>query len=125
TSRLFTSKVYQFTNLPEPRNATEEEQEVFHSNPYSFNIPYNIDDLNSKNDDNKSKSSKDDTMILSKVFENMQLNSNNNIQNEYEKETIQQIKKNNIDDDVDDEICNNSNFHSEEQDELEIPDDEF
>ncbi|RIA97965.1 hypothetical protein C1645_751269, partial [Glomus cerebriforme] len=23
TSRLFTSKVYQFTNLPEPRNATE------------------------------------------------------------------------------------------------------
>ncbi|RIA91943.1 kinase-like domain-containing protein [Glomus cerebriforme] len=55
TSRLFTSKVYQFTNLPEPRNATEEEQEVFHSNPYSFNIPFNIDDLNGQNDDNTSK----------------------------------------------------------------------
>ncbi|RIA90482.1 hypothetical protein C1645_876067 [Glomus cerebriforme] len=57
-----------------------------------------LNDLNSKNVDNTSKSSKDDSKILSKVFENMQINSNNNIQNEYEKETIQQIKKNNIDD---------------------------
>ncbi|RIA78756.1 hypothetical protein C1645_883032, partial [Glomus cerebriforme] len=73
------------------------EQEVFHNKPYSFNIPYNIDDLTCKNDDNKSKLSniKDDSKILSKVLENIQLNSNNNIQNEYEKETIQQIKKNN------------------------------
>ncbi|RIA81025.1 hypothetical protein C1645_810218 [Glomus cerebriforme] len=70
----------------------------------SFNIPHN-----------------NDSKILSKVFENMQINSNNNIQNEYEKETIRQIKKNNIDD-VNDEIYNNPNFHSEEQDELGIPD---
>ncbi|RIA82940.1 hypothetical protein C1645_834577 [Glomus cerebriforme] len=61
--------------------------------------------LNSKNEDNPSKSSKDDSKILSKVFENMQINSNN--------KTIQQIKKNNIDD------------VNEEQDELEIPDVEF
>ncbi|GBB86464.1 hypothetical protein RclHR1_01290008 [Rhizophagus clarus] len=35
SSKLFTSKLHQFDNLPEPRNATEEEQEAFH-----------IDDLN-------------------------------------------------------------------------------
>ncbi|RGB40867.1 hypothetical protein C1646_366375 [Rhizophagus diaphanus] len=38
---LSTSKLYQFGNLPEPRNATEEEQEAFHSKPYDFNIPDN------------------------------------------------------------------------------------
>ncbi|PKY34463.1 hypothetical protein RhiirB3_420869, partial [Rhizophagus irregularis] len=32
SSRLFTSKIHNFENLPEPRNATEEEQEgiMFH-----------------------------------------------------------------------------------------------
>ncbi|RIA89507.1 kinase-like domain-containing protein [Glomus cerebriforme] len=34
SSRLFTSKVHQFQNFPEPRNATEEEQEAFHSKSY-------------------------------------------------------------------------------------------
>ncbi|CAB4494820.1 unnamed protein product [Rhizophagus irregularis] len=67
SSRLFTSKIHNFGNLPEPRNATEEEQEVFHSKLYDFNIPNNMDD----------------------------------------------------------EIYNNPNFHSKEQDELEIPDDGF
>ncbi|RIA91056.1 hypothetical protein C1645_822539 [Glomus cerebriforme] len=38
------SKLYQFENLPEPRNATEEEQEAFHSKPYDFNIPDCIDE---------------------------------------------------------------------------------
>ncbi|GES78403.1 kinase-like domain-containing protein [Rhizophagus clarus] len=79
TSRLFTSKGYQFKNLPEPKNATEEEQEAFHSKPYSFNIPYNIEDFNNKS--NKTSKSinilKDDSKKLSKVFENMQINSNN------------------------------------------------
>ncbi|CAB5187740.1 unnamed protein product [Rhizophagus irregularis] len=44
---LSTSKLHQFENLPEPRNATEEEQEAFHSQPYDFEIPNNIEDLNS------------------------------------------------------------------------------
>ncbi|CAB4415939.1 unnamed protein product [Rhizophagus irregularis] len=44
---LSASKVYQFENLPEPRNATEEEQEAFHSKPYDFDIPNNIEDYNS------------------------------------------------------------------------------
>ncbi|CAB4473864.1 unnamed protein product [Rhizophagus irregularis] len=57
TSRLFTSKVHQYRNLPEPKNATEEEQEAFHSNPYGFSIPYNIEDFDNKSNNNTSKSS--------------------------------------------------------------------
>ncbi|POG71260.1 hypothetical protein GLOIN_2v1608797 [Rhizophagus irregularis DAOM 181602=DAOM 197198] len=83
SSRLFTSKIHNFGNLPEPRNATE----VFHSKLYDFNIPKNND----------------------------------------EKEIIQQrTKRQNIGDiDDEDEVYNNPNLHSEEQDELEIPDDGF
>ncbi|CAB4431382.1 unnamed protein product [Rhizophagus irregularis] len=40
SSKLFTSKIYQFDNLSET--------EAFHSKPYSFNIPENIDDFNNK-----------------------------------------------------------------------------
>ncbi|RGB28773.1 kinase-like domain-containing protein [Rhizophagus diaphanus] len=39
-----TSKVHQFADLPEPKNASEEEQEAFHSKPYDYSIPQNIDD---------------------------------------------------------------------------------
>ncbi|PKK72597.1 kinase-like protein [Rhizophagus irregularis] len=128
TSRLFTSKVYQFKNLPEPKNATEEEQEAFHSKSYSFSIPYNIEDLDNKSNNNTSKSNdifKDDSKKLSKVFGNMQINSNNDNQDNYKEETIQ-VKKHNIDDINDnDEIYNNPNLHSEEQDEFEIPNDGF
>ncbi|CAB4379221.1 unnamed protein product [Rhizophagus irregularis] len=45
SSRLFTSKVYKFENLPEPRNGIEEEQEVLLSKPCNFSIPNNIDDF--------------------------------------------------------------------------------
>ncbi|GBB85137.1 hypothetical protein RclHR1_01170021 [Rhizophagus clarus] len=123
SSRLFTSKVYQFKNLPEPKNATEEEQEAFYSKPYSYNIPDNIDDIVNKNDDNTSKSS--DDKKLSEALGNMQINSNNNIQNDYIKEFILAEKHNN--DDIDDEngIYNNPNLYPEEQDEFEIPDDGF
>ncbi|GES78395.1 kinase-like domain-containing protein [Rhizophagus clarus] len=124
SSRLFTSKVYQFKNLPEPKNATEEEQEAFYSKPYSYNIPDNIDDIVNKNDDNTSKSSGkiNDDKKLSEALGNMQINSNNNIQNDYIKEFILAEKHNN--DDIDDEngIYNNPNLYPEEQDEFEIPD---
>ncbi|CAB4440252.1 unnamed protein product [Rhizophagus irregularis] len=43
---LYTSKLHQFETLPEPRNATEEELEAFHSTPYDFEIPDNIEDFN-------------------------------------------------------------------------------
>ncbi|GBC48558.2 kinase-like domain-containing protein [Rhizophagus irregularis DAOM 181602=DAOM 197198] len=128
TSRLFTSKVYQFKNLPEPKNATEEEQEEFHSKPYGFSIPYNIEDFDNKSNNNTSNSSnipEDNSKKLSKVFKKMQINSNNDNRDKYNEETIQ-VKKNNIDDINDnDEIYNKPNFHSEEQDEFEIPNDGF
>ncbi|RIA89495.1 kinase-like domain-containing protein [Glomus cerebriforme] len=42
TSKTFTSKVHQFENLPEPRNATEEEQEAFYSKSCDLHISDNI-----------------------------------------------------------------------------------
>ncbi|POG71846.1 kinase-like domain-containing protein [Rhizophagus irregularis DAOM 181602=DAOM 197198] len=104
SSRLFTSKIHNFGNLPEPRNATE----VFHSKLYDFNIPNDINDFNKSNEQNSSKSSKvitifrDSNKKLSKLFKKLQIKSND-----------------------DDEVYNNPNLHSKEQDELEIPDDGF
>ncbi|CAB4490245.1 unnamed protein product [Rhizophagus irregularis] len=131
SSRLFTSKIHNFGNLPEPRNATEEEQEVFHSKLYDFNIPNNISDFNGSN---KQYS---DSEKLPKEFIKLQINSNKIIQQQMkrkdididddEKEIIQQkMKRQNIGDiHDDDEVYNNPNLHSKEQDELEIPDDGF
>ncbi|UZO02799.1 uncharacterized protein OCT59_021277 [Rhizophagus irregularis] len=133
SNKLFTSKIYQFKNLPEPKNATEEEQKTFHSNnSYDhFNIPDNINDFNSSSNqsyDSISKASsilKDDNEELSKSFNELQINSNDDNQTNYVKEIVeqQQIKNINIDDE--DEIYDDKNFHSEEQDELEIPDEGF
>uniref|UniRef100_U9U385 Uncharacterized protein n=1 Tax=Rhizophagus irregularis (strain DAOM 181602 / DAOM 197198 / MUCL 43194) TaxID=747089 RepID=U9U385_RHIID len=53
---------------------------------------------------------------LSKIFKKLQINSKNDIQNDNKKETIQQGSIN------DEEVYNSPNLHSEEQDELEIPD---
>ncbi|CAB5208716.1 unnamed protein product [Rhizophagus irregularis] len=98
---------------------TIKEQEEFHSKLYDFNIPDNISDFNKSNKRN-SKSSKvitifrDSNKKLSKLFKKLQIKSNND-----EKEITQQ----HVNDD--DEVYNNPNLHSEEQDELEIPDDGF
>ncbi|GBC12471.2 kinase-like domain-containing protein [Rhizophagus irregularis DAOM 181602=DAOM 197198] len=131
SSKLFTSKIHQFKNLPEPKNATEEEQEAFHSKSYDcFDIPDNIEDFNNSNDQNyvyTSKTSsilKGDSEELSKSFNELQINSN---EDNYGIEIMEQhqVKKHNIDIDDEDEIYDDKNFHSEEQDELEIPDDGF
>ncbi|RGB39991.1 kinase-like domain-containing protein [Rhizophagus diaphanus] len=115
-SRLFTSKIHQFENLPEPRKATEEELEAFHSNKsYDFNIPNNIDDFNKSSNQNSRTSSRFNSIFkasskkLSKVFKKLQIKD----------ETIQQTKGPNIANfnDDHDEIYNNPNFHSEEQNE--------
>ncbi|PKK69971.1 hypothetical protein RhiirC2_780303 [Rhizophagus irregularis] len=96
SSKLFASKIHNFENLPEPRNATEEEQEAFH-----------INEFDKSNKQNNNKSSKIVTIFR-----------------DDEKEiTQQQIKGQNIN--MIDEIYNNPNFLLKEQDELEIPDDEF
>ncbi|POG60727.1 hypothetical protein GLOIN_2v1847441, partial [Rhizophagus irregularis DAOM 181602=DAOM 197198] len=129
SSRLFTSKIHQFgENLPEPRNATEEEQEAFRSKSYDFSIPDNINDFNGSNKQNSNKSSKvinffkDDGEKLPEEFRKLQIYSNDD-----EKEIVQKqtkIQNINIDDD-DDDTHNNPSLHSNEQDELEIPDDGF
>ncbi|CAB5350053.1 unnamed protein product [Rhizophagus irregularis] len=121
SSRLFTSKVHRFENFPKPRNATEEEQEAFHSKSYdNFNIPDNIDDFNkSINRENDTLKGSED---LSKALNDLQINTKDDTQSNYKMETMQlRVKKY---DDIDDEkeIHNDPNLHSEEQDELEIPD---
>ncbi|CAB4439165.1 unnamed protein product [Rhizophagus irregularis] len=127
-SKPFTSKIHQFTNLPEPRNATE----AFHSKSYDcFNIPDNIDDFNNSNDQNyvdTSKASsilKDDNEELSKSFNDLQNINSNEDNYVIEKMEQQQIKKHNVDIDDEDEIYDDKNLHSEEQDELEIPDGKY
>ncbi|GBC18099.2 kinase-like domain-containing protein [Rhizophagus irregularis DAOM 181602=DAOM 197198] len=93
SSKPFTSKLHQFDNLPEPRNATEEEQEAFHSNKsYNFHIPDNINDFNKSSNDYKIES-------MRKRIKNLHINDND-----------------------EEEVHNNPNLHSEEQDELELPD---
>ncbi|CAB5146424.1 unnamed protein product [Rhizophagus irregularis] len=124
SSSLSISKIYQFENLPEPRNATEEEQEAYHSKPYSFNIPEDIDDFN-KSNQNTFSIFKENSKTLSRIFEKLRLGSGDNKQDNYKKEIVkQQVKNQHVDDDEED-IFNNPNFHSEDQDELEIPDDGF
>ncbi|EXX77957.1 polo kinase CDC5 [Rhizophagus irregularis DAOM 197198w] len=130
SSKLSVSKIYQFDDLPEPRNATEEEQEAYHSKSYSFNIPENIDDFNISNNKNNDSTSTTNSIfrrnskVLSKVFQKLHIGSDDNNQNSYqnncERKIIkQQVKKQDIDDN--DEIYNNPNLHPEEQD-FEIPD---
>ncbi|CAB4444268.1 unnamed protein product [Rhizophagus irregularis] len=107
SSRLFTSKVHQFENLPEPRNSTE----AFHGNKsYDFHIPENIDDIgklsNQKNNSSEITSS-------NKSFKRR-------LDNDFQ-EIVQQMKRYRINNDDDEEIYNNLNFHFEEQDEYELP----
>ncbi|GBC52145.1 kinase-like domain-containing protein [Rhizophagus irregularis DAOM 181602=DAOM 197198] len=106
SSKLFTSKLHQFDNLPELRNATEEEQEAFHSNKsYDFHIRNNIDDFN------KLSSKKNSTSKINTIFKD-----------DYKIESMQKrIKKLHINDNDEYEAHNNPNLHSEEQDELELP----
>ncbi|UZO12129.1 uncharacterized protein OCT59_003677 [Rhizophagus irregularis] len=124
SSSLSISKIYQFENLPEPRNATEEEQEAYHSKPYSFNIPEDIDDFN-KSNQNTINIFKENSKTLSRIFEKLRLGSGDNKQDNYKKEIVKQKVKNQHVDDDEEDIFNNPNFHSEDQDELEIPDDGF
>ncbi|CAB4380830.1 unnamed protein product [Rhizophagus irregularis] len=90
SSKIFTSKIHNFENLPEPKNATEEEQK-----------------------DNDSKES-------SRLFKKLKMD-NVDVQNDYEREIMQQ--RSNIS--ISDEVQNNPNLHSEEKDKQETPDDGF
>ncbi|CAB4420749.1 unnamed protein product [Rhizophagus irregularis] len=111
SSKLFTSKVHQFENLPEPRNATEEEQQAFHSDKsYDFHIPNHIDDIGKLSNQNNNSSK----------ITNSNKSSKRRLENDFQ-EIMQQMKRNRINIDDEEEIYNNPNFHSEEQDEFELP----
>ncbi|CAB4395293.1 unnamed protein product [Rhizophagus irregularis] len=73
------SKVHQFEKFPEPRNATEEEQEAFYSKSYDLNIPDNFYDSNSNYASTSKTSSKlkGFSKRLSKVFKPLNINSKN------------------------------------------------
>ncbi|POG69530.1 kinase-like domain-containing protein [Rhizophagus irregularis DAOM 181602=DAOM 197198] len=118
SSKIFTSKIHNFENLPEPKNATEEEQKAFYTTrSYDFSI--------SSNASNLSKSSKinfkdDDSKESSRLFKKLKM-ENDDVQNDYEREIMQQ--RSNISNN--DEVQNNPNLHSEEKDKQETPDDGF
>ncbi|PKB98727.1 kinase-like protein [Rhizophagus irregularis] len=123
------------------------EQEAFHSNKsYDFHIPNNIDDFNKLNS-KKNSTSKISTIfkaeksypiylkeaqkmaneIIKSILITTLLTLNMiliylDIQNDFKIETMQQqIKQLHIDDNDKGEVHNNPNLHSEEQDELELP----
>ncbi|CAB4382302.1 unnamed protein product [Rhizophagus irregularis] len=109
-SKLFTSKIHKFENLPEPKNATEEEQEasnISESSSLHKSINFKYD-----NDDNDKGSSR--------LFKKLKM-ENVDVQNDYEREIMQQ--QSNIG--INDEVQNDPKLHSEEQDESEIPNDGF
>ncbi|GBC18006.2 uncharacterized protein OCT59_002466 [Rhizophagus irregularis] len=122
SGKLFTSKLHQFDNLPEPRNATEEEQEAFYSNKsYNFHIPNNVDDFD-KLSSKKNSTSKISSLfkVSSKKLSNIFKRSSKN--DDYKIESMRKrIKKLHISDNDEDDTYNNPNLHSEEQDELELP----
>ncbi|EXX70753.1 Ipl1p [Rhizophagus irregularis DAOM 197198w] len=120
--RSSSSGIYKFENLPEPRNATEEEQEGYYSKSYDFTIPDNIDDFDKLNTQNGDISIKVNSKRLSQIFETSQVNLNYDVRDYYKKEAIrQQMKGTMININDENEIHNNPNLHSEEQNKLEIP----
>ncbi|PKY47999.1 hypothetical protein RhiirA4_463434 [Rhizophagus irregularis] len=125
SSKVFTSKLHQFDNLPEPRNATEEEQEAFHSNKsYDFHIPNNVDDFD-KLSSKKNSTSKISSLFKAKGYPNYLKEAQKmaNTQNDYKIGAMQQqIMNHHLKVNDDEEAYNNPNLHSEEQDELELPD---
>ncbi|CAB5368072.1 unnamed protein product [Rhizophagus irregularis] len=115
SSTLFTSsKLHNFENFPEPRNATEEQQEAFHSKSYdNFYIPDSIEDFGKSSDQENNSTSNKISIFKVNNADNFQEDNN------YNNETMKHHSY--IDDE--NEVHNNPNLHLEEQNELEIPDD--
>ncbi|CAB4380770.1 unnamed protein product [Rhizophagus irregularis] len=122
SSKLFTSKIHNFENLPEPKNATEEEQNAFYiTRSYDFSISGNTSNHSKSSNQYKSINFKDDdSKESSRLFKKLKM-ENADIQNDYKREIMQQ--RSNIS--IDDEVQNNPNLHSEEKDKQETPDDGF
>ncbi|PKK75473.1 kinase-like protein [Rhizophagus irregularis] len=144
----FHSKSYDFSipaninDFNKPRNQSNNNTSKLHSifNANSKNLSKTFEKLPIKDEtvqQTKGPNVISDSEKLPKEFINLQIKSNKIIKQQMkrknidsdddEKEVIQQkMKRQNINDiDDDDEMYNNPNLHSEEQDELEIPDDGF
>ncbi|PKY51693.1 hypothetical protein RhiirA4_468869, partial [Rhizophagus irregularis] len=104
--RNSSSRIYYFKDLPEPRNATKEEQEVYHSIQFDFDLQDGIitevkEEFNKRSYFNVE--GQDDLTINPK-----KVRLNNNNYKGYLK--------------LDDDKIYNPNFHLEEQDELKVSD---
>ncbi|PKK64502.1 hypothetical protein RhiirC2_756589, partial [Rhizophagus irregularis] len=109
SSKLFTSKIHKFENLPEPKNATEA---LYISRSYDFSLSYNTSNLSKSGKINfKDNDSKE-------LFKKLKM-ENVDVQNDYEREIMQQRS----DISINDEVQDNPNLHSEEKDKT--PDDGF
>ncbi|CAB4492487.1 unnamed protein product [Rhizophagus irregularis] len=96
---------------------------AFHSNKSynNFHIPNNIDDFNELSS-KKNSTSKISSKVSGKTLFNIFKRSSKN--DDYKIESMQKrIKKLHINDNDEDEAHNNPNLHSEEQDELKLPED--
>ncbi|CAB4442381.1 unnamed protein product [Rhizophagus irregularis] len=115
-SKSFTSKTYKFDNLPKPKNATE----AFYisSRSYDFSISSNSSNLSKSSNQYMPISSNDNDSKESPRL-SKKLKIENDVQNDYEREFMQQ--QSNIG--TNDEVQNNPSLHSE-QDKSEILDDE-
>ncbi|GBC11239.1 kinase-like domain-containing protein [Rhizophagus irregularis DAOM 181602=DAOM 197198] len=130
------SKVHIFENLPVPRNASAEEQKEYQSIQHNLSIPSEIEDFVFKRtehqigqydltiikpDNSKSKriyfdaDEKKEDIIKSKKIK---LSEN---KGKFQYSQMNYVTNNNVMED--DDISNNPNFHSEDQEELEIPED--
>ncbi|CAB4383861.1 unnamed protein product [Rhizophagus irregularis] len=117
-SKTFTSKIYKFENLPEPKNATEEEQKAFYiSRSYDFSISSNASNLSKSSNQYIPISSNDNDSKESPRLSKKLKIENVDVQNE--REFMQ--RRSNIG--TNDEVQNNPSLHSE-QDKSEILDDE-
>ncbi|UZO07733.1 uncharacterized protein OCT59_028009 [Rhizophagus irregularis] len=110
SSKSFTSKIYNFENLPEPRNATEKEQiaPFYISRSYDFSSSDNSDNIDDFN--NLSNEKNVNTESSEYKVDKSEINSNYIMQDDHKKEIEQQAKKHSLDINDDDE----------KQDELEI-----
>ncbi|CAB4440403.1 unnamed protein product [Rhizophagus irregularis] len=97
--RNSSSRVYYFKDLPEPRNATKEEQEAYHSIQFDFDLQDGII-TEVKDESNK-------RIYFNEKQDDLTINP-------------KKVKLNN--DDKDDDEMYDPNFLSEEQDELKVSD---
>ncbi|GES79126.1 kinase-like domain-containing protein [Rhizophagus clarus] len=121
SSKVFTSKIHKFENLSKPKNATKEEQEGNVNKLYDFSISDNSSNLsksssnqytliNFKDDEDDEDHNRESYRLFKK------LKTENDVQDDNERETMQQ--QSNIG--INNKVQNNLNFCSEEQDESEL-----